>query len=320
MAMHVNQRKPEASILREFFQEQWEHLEQLLAGRRAQKNHQLIEENKLASVVESIVDGTDPRLRGVNRYHKQLRVSTRTLLDYTEQLVAKMPSALEVNQTSLLHDPLVRTFFEGREKMRRIFSQDAAIQVFFNAQENQYREEVFAVLFLGRKEANILGAEVRGDILLKDVMQTSVSFYGHRLAAPGAQEVDVRRSMTKILLESVIKHLREYITGLRYSLTDEEIADGLANPSKNINNPEVYLDMLSEQMNHPDQLLELQDDLLWVNSMGIRQQGGSQESSHMLRLCEVTVGGGLSRVVTLVRYPRCELLPMSPDNAFYAYC
>lgn len=312
----MSQRKPEASALREFFQEQWEHLERLLAVWQMQKSQQRIEEEKLTSAVEFIVDGTDARLRGVSSYQKQLRVSARTLLDYTEQLVARMPPALEVNQTSLLHNPLARTFFEGRDKMRRIFSQDAAIQAFFDAEEHQQREEVFALLFLGRKETNILGAEVRGEILMKEVMQTAVSFFAHRLMAPAPMEEDVRRAMTKILLESVINHLREQITKLRYSLSAEEIADGLANPNRNINNPEVYIDMLSEQMNHPDQLLELQDDLLCVNSMGIRQQDGNQESSHMLRLSEVTVGEGPSSVVTLVRFPRCELLPLSPDVAF----
>lgn len=294
------------------------HLESLLAVRRMQKSQQRIEEKKLSSTVEFIVDGTDARLRGVSSYQKQLRAGARTLLDYTEQLVAQMPPALEVNQTSLLHNPLVRTFFEGREKLRRIFSQDAAIQAFFDSEEHQQREEVFALLFLSRKEKTILGAEVRGEILMKEVMQTSVSFYGHRLAAPRPLEEDVRRAMTKILLDSVINHLREHITALRYGLSDEEIAAGLANPSRNINNPEVYIEMLSEQMMHPARLLEMQDDLLWVNNMGIRLPSDRQETSHMLQLKEVTVGSGPSSVVTLVRYPRCELVPLSPDYAVYA--
>jgi len=303
----LNKRIPEASALRGFFQEQWEHLQQLIEAHQSNKLQQQSEEKSLSSAVETIVEGTDIRLRAIGNYQKRLRMSTRELLDYIEGLVADMPPAVKVSQTEYSNNSLVNTVFSSTEAMHRLFSQSSPVQAFFNNLENLQRQEVFALLFLNRTVKNIFGAELRGEVILKEVPQTSVSFSGHQLIAPRATEEAARGELKRTLFESVIQRLKLQITQLRYGQTDEEKAAGAQNPQRNINNPEVYIEMLVEQLSLPKKLINLQDQLLRVSKMGIKLPLDSTVPSNKVRLYEVEIEGDQSRIVTLVRYPRDEL-------------
>lgn len=303
----MNKRISEASALRVFFQEQWEHLQQLLEARESNRLRHKAEAEKLSSAVESIVEGTDARLSAIGGYHKRLRQSARELLDYIEGLVADMPPALQVSQAAYSGNSLVNTLFQNTETMHQLFSQSVPVQEFFRHPENRQQQEVFALLFLSRAEKDILGSEIRGEIILKDVPQTTVSFSGHQLIAPRATEEAARGALMKTLFESVTRQLKIEITRSRYGQTEEEKVAGAQNPRCNLNNPEVYIGMLVEQLSLPQKLLNLQDNLLRVSKMGIKLSLDSNVPSNKVRLYEVEVEGNESRVVTLVRYPRDEL-------------
>lgn len=309
----MNKRVPEAFALREFFQEQWEYLQQLLEARQLNKLQQQSEAERLSSAVETIVEGTDIRLRAIGNYQKRLRKSARELLDYIVALVADMPPAVKVSQTAYSNNSLVNTLFVSTEAMHRVFSQSSPVQNYFNNLENLQRQEVFALLFLSRTVKNTFGAELRGEIILREVPQTSVSFSGHQLIAPQATEEAARGALKKTLFDSVIQQLKLKITQLRYDQTDEEKVTGVQNPQCNINNPEVYIEMLVEQLSMPQKLINLQDKLLRVSKMGIKLPLDSTIPSNKVRLHEVGIDGEQSRVVTLVRYPRDELQTPASD-------
>ena len=141
-----------------------------------------------------------------------------------------MPPALQVNQAAYSGNSLVNTLFQNTEAMHRLFSQSVPVQEFFRHPENQQQQDVFALLFLSRVEKDILGPEIRGEIILKDVPQTTVSFSGHQLIAPRATEEAARGALMKTLFESVIWQLKIEITRLRYGQTEEEKVAGAQNP------------------------------------------------------------------------------------------
>ena len=71
----IDRRIEEASALRQFFQEQWGVLQRLMGGDPELQVECKVRETRLTERVESIVDGTDVRMRGVSRYQKRLRQS-----------------------------------------------------------------------------------------------------------------------------------------------------------------------------------------------------------------------------------------------------
>ena len=304
----TNRRVSEATALRGFFQEQWDHLQQLVAEWQEKKARDQEEARNISSAVEYIVETTDSRIRGIGGYHKLLRGSARKLLDHIQGLVADMPSAVCVDRVAVVKDPLIGSLFSDTESLQELFCEDPDVRAYFRSQEHAGREHVYALLFLHRQEKNVFGSEMKGEILLREVQQTSVTFYGHQLLGADPTEAQIRSTMKKILFESVIKHIKYRMTQLRHGQSEEEKRLGALNPDQNINNPVVYMDMLVEQLGLPRRLIKLQDALLRINKMGIKLPLDSKASSDVLRLYEVEVGSELSRISLIVRYPRSEFI------------
>lgn len=312
----MNKRIAEASSLRAFFAEQWELLQQLIEAHKSNKLRQQSDAENLTSAVETIVEGTDARLRAVTSYKKRLRASARELLDHLESLVAEMPLAVQISQAAYSANSLVNALFLNTEAMHYLFSSSSAVRDFFNDSENLQYQEVFAVLLVNRTENNILGAELREQMILREVAQTSVSFSNHQLIAPRASEEAVRRALKTMLFETVVRQLKLQITQLRHSQTAEQKTAAMQNPERNINNPAVYMAMLVDQLRSPRELIRLQDNLLRVSKMGIKLPMDSRAASNKVRLYELEVEGDQSRVVTLVRYPRDEFRITRSDLPF----
>ena len=304
----INRRVAEAAALRGFFQDQCEHLRQLASDWKDKRARVEEEAQRITSAVESIVEATDSRIRSVGDYRKRLRSSSHKILDHIQGLVMRMPPAVRVDRAGVVKDPLVSRLFGGRQRVREVFCEDPAVQAYFHSEEHADKEQVFALLFLLRHDKNILGPEMKGGMIVKEVQQTSVAFQGHRLQAAGPDEDWVRSAMTRILFDNVINHIKHQITGLRHNQSEEEKKMGLLNPERNMDNPAVYIDMLVEQLSVPGKLIRLQDKMLRVDRMGIKLPLDSQASSDLLRLYEVEIGENYSRVATIVSYPRSEFL------------
>ena len=227
-----------------------------------------------------------------------------------------MPPAVQLGHTAYSTNALVNTLFANAKEMHELFSLSSPVQAFFNDRENADRQEVFALLFLSRTEKTILGAEIRGEIIQKDVQQTSVGFSNHQLIAPQATEEAARSALKKTLFDSVIEHLKLQMTQVRYAQTDEERSTRAENPERSINNPAVYMEILLEHMHLPQKLITLQDDLLRVSKMGLRLPLDSPSPSNNIRLHEVGIRGEQARIVSLVRYPRDELQTPPADLYF----
>ena len=302
----MNNRNPEASALRSYFQEQWDYLQKLIEVRQANNLRQQHEREAVYKAVETIVDVTDVRLRAVASYQKKLRVSARELLDYVEELVTEIPAAVELSHSAYINDPMVNMLFRSPSEIHRLFSQTQSVQDFFKASKNNHATEVFALPFLNRSEKNILGSEMRGEIILKEVAQTSISFSGHRLVSPSATEQAARSAIQRVLFESAIQYLDRLNTQMRHTQTEAEKLNALQNPHLNIDNPEVYLQRLVEQLSLPQKLIRLQDNLLRVNTMRIKMPLDADAPGNEVRLHELEIGDEQTSVLLLVRYPLCE--------------
>lgn len=301
--MSVNRRIPEASALRAFFQEQWETLQQLLDARQEERLRIQQEQETLNDAVESIVEGTETRLRLASGYQRRLRGSARGLLEHIETLIDALPAAIELSQKAFVRDPWVNALFRNPHGMHQLFSGNSQVQAFFDEPAHQQSSEVFALLFVNRTEKRILGSEMRGDIIVSGVEQTAVSFTGHSLRAPRASEEQARYAVKELLFESVIQFLRQRMTRLKY----ESREDGKIGAQAALTNPDLYLERLLEQMHLPQSLIRLQDDQLRINSMGIKIPPDAPGRASEIALQELGVGDRPARVVTLVRYPRAEL-------------
>lgn len=296
----LTQRIAEASALRRFFQEQWNHIQSLLEGRQQTEERT----ETLALAVETIVDGTDKRLRSLFGYQKRLREGARALLDYVESLVQRLPPPLLVSRRNLVMDPMVRKLIRTPQQLHSLFGTNSEIRQFFLDPGNNGRDEVFALMFFIYQQQQRFGAEMRGEIIMHDVQQTLVSFVAPEVVAPRASEPEIRSATKEMLFESAIGHIRLELVKQRAQAMEEPGFRWLE-PDRNIQNPEVYFNELLKLLARPGELLDIHEDQLHINSMGVKLPSEDNEVT-TLQLQQLAVGEEPTRVMSMVRFPRSE--------------
>ena len=70
---------------------------------------------------------------------------------------------------------------------------------------------MYALLGTRRWEKNVLGMEMNGDVLRRDVPQVVVYFNGHTLASPAPSEAEAREAMAWSFFDGLLKHVRRRI-------------------------------------------------------------------------------------------------------------
>jgi hypothetical protein len=164
------------------------------------------DENDMAvsAAIENAVDRIDPRIRLIGGYHKKLRPAVTHALLYASAIVERVPGPIEVSEGMFGLDPRVHAFFISVDQMQRVLSLSRDARKFFAAPEHKERTECYGLLVMDKRERNVLGAELRGEIIQKDVPQVTVSFTEHRVLASSPTPVDLKRSVASRVFKDLI--------------------------------------------------------------------------------------------------------------------
>jgi hypothetical protein len=154
-------------------------------------------ESLIEAATERALEGTDPRLRILSGYRKHLREPIVHAIDQVIALVDRMPTPVPAGRREHGAEPRLAAMFASAGDMLNILSRDAALADFRSGPEGSGTEHVTALLLAERQERNILGMDLVGDKVRRDVPQVAVSFAGHRLLDPSAGEEEMRRRLKR---------------------------------------------------------------------------------------------------------------------------
>jgi len=168
---------------------------------------------EILNTVESVVDGTDSKIRLVPGYKKQLQDNILSSLEFADDLVKKIPAAIEVSRSTFASDPYVNAFFTNVTDLRSIFSHSSEIQDYMA--DTHDNAPCCALLCMSRTEKTVMGMELSGDMLKKDVLQVAVSFADHRIYSPAPSEPEAREGLKNCLFQGLVTNALERITTLR---------------------------------------------------------------------------------------------------------
>jgi hypothetical protein len=161
--------------------------------------------------IERVVDGTDPRLRAVSHYRRNLWNGVERAIDFVVTFVNALPPAIVADTHGYLSDPRLRALFTSPEQLREILSFSPGTRNYLKQASEPLAAELYAGLGAIRVEKNTLGIAMEGEILRRDVPQTSVSFCDHRLVCLTDNERDTRRELMKrgfdYLIETALQRL-----------------------------------------------------------------------------------------------------------------
>jgi hypothetical protein len=305
--MAVERRIKEASALRVFFHEQWQHLTEILGVDEKELQDEAAYGLPVGEAIDEIVQGTDARVRAVYNYKDCLRTGTRGLLEHIDGIVDQISGAVMLSRKSFIYDHQVSSLLGSMKEVQRLCEESDEIQEYLNSIHPPAQESFYALLFMNYHEKIVFGDELRGDVIQRDVKQTSVYFSGHRFLAPAADELDVRLALKHILFENVVQYLK-------LSLNREKLAEKkspedysyFSNSMETLNNPSRYLNKLVHILEMPLELISLHEDAVCVNSMGIKISD-SANSEEEIHLQELEIGGSHSYLMALVEMPFNEL-------------
>jgi hypothetical protein len=173
---------------------------------------------KIDAIVEGIMR-LNPHLRLARRYQARLAPAVATSLEYVGTLVDSIPAAREASAAVWSADPYIHAFFVSADDVPKVISRSAELREFFERHADV--REVHAVLGMEMTERHILGVGMEGDILRRDVPQTTVSFGDHQVRMCGRTHEELRAEIVQRLLDQLA------IAGMERIAADEERRDQL---------------------------------------------------------------------------------------------
>jgi hypothetical protein len=140
-----------------------------LRGRYARLDEQDIER-----AIDIIVEQTDPRLRFVRAYRRKLRKPVVRSLVYADDLVGRIPGPFEISRKAYGSNPQVNALFGSVDDIYTLFAHSRMLQDFFR--DKPGCDLVYVPLVMLRREKQIFGMALSGDIVRRDVARTLVNF------------------------------------------------------------------------------------------------------------------------------------------------
>jgi hypothetical protein len=294
----------------------------------------------IGASVEHVIDATYSRLRLVPGYARRLRAPVVTALRHIDALTESLQPAIDCGPAAFSDDPRINAFFVDPTSLRRLFSDSGDVRRFFASHAGT--DACFAALCMHQTERRQLGMGIVNDSLRKDIMQTTVSFRDHRLLSPGHDEEQARAALKCWLFDALIDHARDTALTARGRHMDLEargralrarlrrldkapaaddadrgdlerqlcLIEGQMDGQGPVPaTPREELTFIADTLSQAGELLTSRRFSLYLDRFGIKQADGAVDPAFEVPLYELSVGERRPHVISLLRFPRTELLP-----------
>lgn len=147
---------------------------------------------------------TNPRLRLLADYRSRLQPAVETTIEFLRAQISVMPAVHSLSSNAWSSDPALRAFFVAPADIPAVLGGSNNLCTLFA----KFPELDAAYLILGMaiKERRTFGMALHGDVVQRDVAQTSVSFSDHRARLCGRDERRLRRIVGVEVFEYLVAH------------------------------------------------------------------------------------------------------------------
>ena len=299
------------------------------------------------AALERAIDKTDRRLRALGDYRKRLLEPTGHALRHITRLVEQLPEPAEISPARYGQDARLRAVFASAEHLSEALGQFQTVRDFLDSHIGPLPDDIFGLLTMRKKERRMLGMEIDGDQVQRDVLQTALIFEDHHFIAASGSEAAARQLLATLgfdyLLEKALgviaahKNRRGELARQRqllrrkllsptsdasgmtdFAALEAKIAEIDAELGE-FSGIELSLDdslhLLASVLNEADQ---------WLSTCsfeaGLDYRNVVCASSEAISLNEFCSLNGVRRTVLFGRIPRCQLpAPKDPLKLGQAY-
>jgi hypothetical protein len=178
-------------------------------------------ESTVIDAIERVAEKTDPWLRSVSDYTYKLRQAVIISLEHVEGLVNRLPPPISITIDSKESCSEIAVFFANRGEMLTTFRNDRELAGYLRGHEPASKQ-ITALLMMEKSEKTIYGAELSGNVVARDVPQTSVTFQNQRFLEPAESEKETRRRLENRAFDHLLKLAQRQITTAKSTRKDFE--------------------------------------------------------------------------------------------------
>ena len=160
-------------------------------NRPAQFDPERVSDEMIRGAVDKAITVTNPRLIVVPSCQQRLAPAVETTIEFLRGMVKALPEARPLSSTTWATDPALRAFFVAPTDIPVVLGRSDNLRTLFD--KFPELDEACLVLGMAFNEQRIFGMALHGDMVQRDVVQTSVSFSDHRAHLCGRDEGRLQR-------------------------------------------------------------------------------------------------------------------------------
>jgi hypothetical protein len=134
----------------------------------------------IPELIDMVVEEVDPRLKTLPGFARKVEPPIRRTIAYLRELALRLPQEpLELTAAAWSGTPQLNAIFAAAEDIDTVVNRSDDLRKYFAA--NAGARDAYAWLGVERRERNVLGVEISGETVRRDVPQVTVSFAEPRL-------------------------------------------------------------------------------------------------------------------------------------------
>ena len=154
----------------------------------------------VAEAIDAVVDAVEPKARMHARYHQKLEPCIRKTIAHLRSMASAPLEPVLLSRAAWASDPRVNTFFARADDVRACLGRSPELRWFFDKPANAEVQEAYALLGMKKDLRSVLGMDLKGDTVQREVAQTVVNFSGHKIVAPSQNLAEARREVGRRIL------------------------------------------------------------------------------------------------------------------------
>jgi len=294
------------------------------------------------AAVERAVSVVEPLLKHMGGYPDQYFKPVANALEYSRQLAVSVPGPVKVDRESYARDPFIHALFPSADLLQDGLCSSHALRDY--QREFPGRDDLYALMGMRRNEKTVVGMEISGSALQRDVVQQAVYFTSHTIEDPAPTEQMARDRVALSFFDSLIGKVKLRI-GLRKQeklsqLQEKDLlmsllrsADARKRPAlerelsillSNIQSVSSSLELrnfaadFEAVLLHPEEYLHLEKNPIILDRMGIRRDGDDANRGEPILFNELIGYDRRDWTVTMVHCSNLQNISFKArlDNAY----
>lgn len=284
---------------------------------------------ELLAAIERAVCGVEPLLKQSSGYPENFRKPVVNALAYARKLAESVPGPVVIDRESYASNAFVHILFPDIDSVAEAICSSLALQDYLRDFPDV--DELYAFMGMRRFEKSLVGMDLAGQTIKRDVVQKVVYFTSHTLENPAHNEQQARERVAMSFFDSLVGKVKKRVeqrkqikqsqlqekdmlmARLRTAndrdrpALEKELAGKLVSLQSTIGSLEFsnYIKDFEAVLLEPEHYLHLDQKSLVLDSMGIRRDVGEANSGESFIFNELV---GYDRRDWTVSIVRCRNL------------